>query len=210
MQQEPMPAGGGMFKQSYFKYYAEKPNAFILFNGNEKKVVNKAKCKYFQTIDTALKDKETNDYTVIGTWIATPDNELLLYNIFRDRLQVPDQWPNIRKQRERYSNLLFQAVEDKASGTGIIQTAKREGKPLKPLKADTDKVTRAFDIALMYENGIVYHLSNAPWLTDYESEITKFPKGKYDDQVDVASYAGILVSRGKVNIGGSRAFAASI
>jgi predicted phage terminase large subunit-like protein len=208
MQQDPQPDGGGMIKQSYFKYYTEKLNTFILFNGNDKKDIHKSKCKYFQTIDTALKDKQTSDYTVIGTWILTPENELLLYNVFRERLEVPDQWPEIKKQRQRYNRLLFQAVEDKASGTGIIQTARKEGKPLKKLTADTDKVSRAFDIALMYENGMVYHLSNAAWLTDYENEITKFPKAEFDDQMDMASYAGILVSRDKIKKQGrNRAFA---
>jgi len=211
MQQSPQPAGGGMIKQSYFKYYSERTSSYILYDGNDKKIIHKKKCKMFQTIDTALKDKETNCYTAIGTWILTPDNELLLYNVFRERLQVPDQWPEIKKQRQRYNRLLFQAVEDKASGTGIIQAARKEGKPLKKLKADTDKVSRAFDISLMYENGMVYHLSNATWLTDYENEMTKFPKGEFDDQVDMASYAGILVSRDKVQKhGNNRAFAAII
>jgi predicted phage terminase large subunit-like protein len=211
MQQNPQPAGGGMFKQSYFKYYKEEKGSFILYvDDKKKKRVPKSKCKFFQTIDTALKDKEVNDYTVIGTWGLTPDNELLLYNIYRDRIEVPDQWPTIKKYRTKYENgLLFQSVEDKASGTGIIQTARREGKPLKKLKADTDKVSRAFDISLMYENGMVYHLLNASWLTDFEDELTKFPKGKYDDQVDVSSYAGILVAQGKVKRK-SRSFAATV
>jgi hypothetical protein len=36
----------------------------------------------------------------------------------------------------------------------------------------------------MIENGFVYLPETAPWLAEYLHEITTFPKGKHDDQVD--------------------------
>ncbi|MBV8505356.1 MAG: phage terminase large subunit [Alphaproteobacteria bacterium] len=36
----------------------------------------------------------------------------------------------------------------------------------------------------MIENGFVYIPETAPWLADYLHEMTVFPKGKHDDQVD--------------------------
>lgn len=47
-----------------------------------------------------------------------------------------------------------------------------------------------------YEVGKVYHLQGALWLTEYENDLLAFPNGKYDDQVDVASYAGIEIADG--------------
>src|SRR4051794_17695504 len=36
----------------------------------------------------------------------------------------------------------------------------------------------------MIENGFVYIPETAPWLAEYLHEMTVFPKGKHDDQVD--------------------------
>jgi hypothetical protein len=36
----------------------------------------------------------------------------------------------------------------------------------------------------LIENGFVYIPETAPWLAEYLHELTVFPKGKHDDQVD--------------------------
>jgi Terminase RNaseH-like domain len=36
----------------------------------------------------------------------------------------------------------------------------------------------------MIENGFVYIPETAPWLAEYLHEMSVFPKGKHDDQVD--------------------------
>jgi hypothetical protein len=36
----------------------------------------------------------------------------------------------------------------------------------------------------MIENGFVHLPKEAPWLAEYLHELTAFPKGKHDDQVD--------------------------
>jgi len=36
----------------------------------------------------------------------------------------------------------------------------------------------------MIENGFVHLPDNAPWLSAYLHELTSFPKGRHDDQVD--------------------------
>jgi hypothetical protein len=36
----------------------------------------------------------------------------------------------------------------------------------------------------LIENGFVYILENASWLAEYLHEMTVFPRGKHDDQVD--------------------------
>ena len=72
------------------------------------------------------------------------------------------------------------------------QTAKRSRLPIIPLQPDTDKYTRALPMAILYQSGKVYHPAGTPWLHTWESELLEFPTGEHDDQVDTASYAGIL------------------
>ena len=43
--------------------------------------------------------------------------------------------------------------------------------------------------SIKFENGRIYLPKHAPWLDEYVSEITSFPGGKHDDQVDSTSQA---------------------
>jgi len=48
----------------------------------------------------------------------------------------------------------------------------------------TDKVMRLHAQTALIENGFVRIPETAPWLAEYLHEITVFPNGKHDDQVD--------------------------
>jgi hypothetical protein len=48
----------------------------------------------------------------------------------------------------------------------------------------TDKVMRMHAQTAMIENGFVHLPDAAPWLAQYLHELTVFPHGKHDDQVD--------------------------
>ena len=75
-------------------------------------------------------------------------------------------------------------VEDKVSGTGLIQTLKREGIPVLPIQRDRDKVTRAHDASPLVESGNVLLPRNAPFLSDFLVEANAFPLGAHDDMID--------------------------
>jgi predicted phage terminase large subunit-like protein len=81
-------------------------------------------------------------------------------------------------------------------GLTLYQMLLREGLPIRELKADSDKVTRALPAAARMEAGMIYFLDGAPWLGDYESELLAFPNGEHDDQVDVTAYAAQQVAAG--------------
>src|SRR5690606_33274311 len=74
-------------------------------------------------------------------------------------------------------------IEDKVSGTGLIQTLKRERIPVQGIKRDRDKVTRAIDVGPTAEAGCVYLPQNAPWLSDLLTELASFPAGSLDDLI---------------------------
>ena len=48
----------------------------------------------------------------------------------------------------------------------------------------TDKIMRMHAQTAMIENGFVHLPEAAPWLAQYLQELTVFPHGKHDDQVD--------------------------
>jgi predicted phage terminase large subunit-like protein len=77
-------------------------------------------------------------------------------------------------------------IEDKASGTQLIQELKREGHPVKAYSPayGMDKIMRLHPQTIHFENGHVFLPRTASWLNDYVAEMTGFPGTKYDDQVD--------------------------
>jgi predicted phage terminase large subunit-like protein len=76
-------------------------------------------------------------------------------------------------------------IEDKASGTQLIQELVGEGlHAVTRYQPQSDKVMRMHTQTAMTENGFVHLPKEAAWLAAYPHELTAFPKGRYDDQVD--------------------------
>ena len=81
-------------------------------------------------------------------------------------------------------------IEDKASGTQLIQDMLAEGVSMvKGCKPEGDKVMRVHAQSATVENGFVYLPEQAHWLDDYLHEMLVFPKGRHDDQVDSTAQA---------------------
>jgi predicted phage terminase large subunit-like protein len=107
--------------------------------------------------------------------------------VFRDRLEYPDLKRAVRAQRQMFSASVV-LIEDKASGTPLIQELNREGPGVvTQCKPEGDKVMRMRAQTAMIEDHRVHLPTDAPWLDDYLYELAVFPKGKHNDQVDSTS-----------------------
>ena len=176
-QQKPTPVSGNMVKRAWLKYFelGEQPATFDFV---------------LQSWDTANKSGELNDYSVCTTW-GVKDRRFYLLDVYRARLNYPELKRAIRTCAERYApNKIL--IEDKASGTQLIQDLLSEG--LNSVLAydappGNDKVMRLHAQTASFENGCVLLPSYAPWLSEYLSELTGFPGTKYDDQVDSTTQA---------------------
>lgn len=192
-QQRPSPAGGDIFKAESFRYFTQDENFFRLATDEGEKRFAKQDCRIFMTADTAATAKTTSDWTVLGKLAVTPENHLLVLDVYRVRLTVPEQWTFLLRKMEearRWSGYQWTGVEDSPVGKALLQQAALSGIPLKALPCTTDKVTRAQAISVLYENGRVFHPEFASWLAEYEHELLVFPNGQFDDQVDMVAHAG--------------------
>src|SRR6202049_477460 len=169
-QQSPAPLGGGLVKAEWFKRYRanERPKSFE---------------RIVQSWDTANKATELSDFSVCTTWGVRGKN-LYLLGLLRQRLEYPALKRAVRQQQN-----LFDAtevlIEDKASGTQLIQELIVDGCHGVPrYQPTTDKIMRLNSQTGVIENGFVHIPETAPWLAEYLHEMTVFPKGKHDDQVD--------------------------
>ena len=79
-------------------------------------------------------------------------------------------------------------IEDRSSGTQLIQDLRKDGnvRPI-AINQEGDKTTRMYLQAAKLEAGSVLIPEQAPWLQDFQDEILQFPDGRHDDQVDSMS-----------------------
>jgi predicted phage terminase large subunit-like protein len=90
----------------------------------------------------------------------------------------------VREQAQAFAAEVV-LIEDKASGTQLIQELVADGlHAVTRYQPQSDKVMRMHAQTAMIENGFVHLPKEAAWLAEYLHELTAFPKGKQDDQVD--------------------------
>jgi predicted phage terminase large subunit-like protein len=75
--------------------------------------------------------------------------------------------------------------------------AKRQGLNIRELKADRDKVSRAYPLVAKMESGDIYFPKNAMWISNVQSELLRFPEAEHDDIVDSLAYAVLETKRRK-------------
>jgi predicted phage terminase large subunit-like protein len=143
-----------------------------------------------QSWDTANKSGELNDFSVCTTW-GVIDKQFYLLDVLRKRLNFADLKREVFRQAERYSpdGIL---VEDKASGTQLIQDLQDDGRlHVRPYSPPTgaDKIMRLHAQTDLFENGRVFLPKHAFWLPEYIAELTGFPGTRHDDQVDSTTQA---------------------
>lgn len=186
-QQNPIVLGGTVIKEEWFRFYPNYKNALYK--------------RLFMTADTALKVKEANDFTAIGMWGITTNNELYLLDMIHGKWEAPDlerQFISFwNKWRTGVGGIKTNSVyiEDKASGTGLIQSIRRKGGiPVIPIEPEKDKLTRVMDVSPYIESGLLY----LPMSKEYEiskkliSECTAFTaddRHEHDDMVDMMTMA---------------------
>ena len=142
----------------------------------------------FQSWDTANKPTELSDYSVCTTW-GVKEKHVYLLHVFRKRLDYPELKRAVREQAEAFRPHTI-LIEDKASGTQLIQELVSEGmSAITKYEPTMDKTMRMHSVTSTIENGFVHLPEKAPWLGEYLHELTSFPKGKYDDQADSTSQA---------------------
>jgi len=173
LQQRPAPRGGGIIKGAWFGQYETLPELEWL-------------AVY---ADTAQKAGQEHDYSVFELWGRTVTGQAILIDLRRGKWEAPDLLTEARSFwlacRERFGpKLRAMKVEDKVSGTGLIQTLRREGIPVLPIKRNRDKVSRAYDAAPFIESGNVLLPMWSHWLADFVGEAEAFPSGANDDQLD--------------------------
>lgn len=179
-QQRPSSKGGDVIKRAWFKRYSVLPlMRRVIIAG-----------------DTAQKVKQHNDFSVFIVAGIGIDGGLYVIDLIRGKWEAPelerkleDIWNKYRASHKAQSVY----IEDKSSGTGLIQSIQRKRNiPIKGVQVDADKYTRVLGIQGFIESGYVFLPDGAEWVEDFLSECEKFTatdSHKHDDQVDTLTMA---------------------
>ena len=141
--------------------------------------------------DTALKASELADYSVGTVWhVQNRGQKIHLVDLVRGRLEYPELvaaalalW---RKWKVEGVHT-YLVIEDKGSGSSLIQSLKREQVYAHQhhAKLEGDKVMRLTAQAAHFHAGVVHFREDAPWLGELMAELLGFPGVRNDDQVEL-------------------------
>lgn len=183
--QNPVAVGGNIIRGEWFGRYGGHGSPVL------------PKIKYRKVFaDTAQKTKERNDFSVFQEWGMGDDGKIYLLDMIRGKWEAPelkrraiDFW-NKCKARDviKFGQLRELVVEDKSSGTGLIQEIKLLNQiPVKGVERVKDKLTRVMDGVSYVEARLLCLPSDAPFTNDFIQECEAFTSDDShanDDQID--------------------------
>jgi predicted phage terminase large subunit-like protein len=187
LQQRPSPPGGAIYKADW---WAEGRNRYHVSDTSIRVVAR------WLSLDTALKDKDANDYSACLVFELLEDYRVRLRWVWKARLTFPDLVRDIAASAREWNDdgLLYGIViEDKVSGTSAIQTMIEIAPEwMRPLiiafEPSGSKTYRARQASLWCERDCVLlphpHPTAVPWLFQWEIDRDEFPRGEHDDTID--------------------------
>lgn len=169
--QRPVSIEGALFNMEGFKWWSDLP----------------AMEYYSIYADTAQKTGERNDFSVIQLW-GKAESGIYLVDQVRGKWEAPQLETTALAFWEKHKGKYIRGfnVEDKASGTGLIQSLRRSNIPIIGIPRDRDKYTRGLDAAPWVATGMVHLPANEEWTVALRAELQMFDGlgTGWDDQVD--------------------------
>lgn len=181
--QDPIPDTGQRFRAEWFRFLESRPSMGY---------------RWVRCWDLAAATGTRADYTAGALVGADDDGNLVIADV--TRWIAP--WPETRRRLKAVmradgpgvavgiEKVAFQlaAVQDLLADPDLI------GFSIRPVAVDRDKEARADVWAARAEAGKVA-LVRGPWNREFLDEVTAFPRGRHDDQVDAVSLAVQLLGR---------------
>jgi predicted phage terminase large subunit-like protein len=204
-QQRPSPAGGGMLKDHWWRYWV--PRGATLPGGKPYPPVE-AKLEdgtpfhcpvvelpddleeLLQSWDMTFKDTKASAYVVGQVWGRKLADRFLLDEV-REKMDFPKTLKAVLDVTEKWPGAVLKLVEEKANGAAVIQTLRSHVSGLVAIEPDGSKEARCAAVSPVIESGNVYlpHPMLYHWVYGFTGECGVFPNGTYKDRVDAMTQA---------------------
>jgi predicted phage terminase large subunit-like protein len=197
--QDPAPAGGGIFKKHWWRYWQFKgqklpPVTIKMPDGTYKNIepveLPESFDEMLQSWDCAFKGGHDNDGVSGQVWAKKSADKFLLDRMY-DKMTFTQTLQAIRSMSEKWPKTYSKLVEDKANGSAVIDTLQREISGLVAVNPEGGKEVRAQAASPQIESGNVFlpHPQIYDWVDSFIDTFAKFPKVKHDDDVDATTQA---------------------
>ena len=186
-QGRPTPDSGDVFNRTWWRRYdvpiwSQQPDGSYVVPGASEVI---------QSWDMAFKDKSNSDFVAGQVW-ARRGADVYLVDQVHARLSFTDTIAAFRRLVAKWPQASAKLVEDKANGTAVIDSLRKEVGGIIPINPRESKIARARAISPFIESGNV-HLPEASIalfdVAGFIEECTSFDNGAHDDQVDAMSQA---------------------
>lgn len=196
LDQDPIPAGGAMFKAADLRYWAAEPGPVATAGPDAPPSVALPKRFDFIVItaDCSMKDEEQNDPVALQVWGRNGPNYFLLAGEV-DQMDLAKTCRRLTAMRTTGWGKLasYILVEDKANGPNVIKTLEKRFPGVMKVDPKRSKVDRAMACTPMFDSHNVYlpdpSMPGYSWVLDFILELVKFPRARHDDQVDAMGQA---------------------
>ena len=181
-QGEPTPDEGVQFKREWVRYYDKLPENMRMYGASDYAVT-----------------EDDNDYTVHGIVGIDEHDDMYVVEMWRQQTET-DKWIEaLFHLVQKWKPLVWgeESGQIIKSVGPFIDKRQREDKVYfrrEQFTSAVNKVIRARSFEARMSMGKVYFPRNEEWGETLISELIKFPLGKNDDQVDVMSLFGRMIS----------------
>ena len=128
-------------------------------------------------------------------WLVRGQHSYLI-DLWRERVDYPQLKHAVWRLREKYPRATL-LIEDKGSGTSLIQELRANNIGVIPINPEGDKITRCAAISAQFEAGGVFLPKSAPWLDSFKTELLGFPNTRHDDQVNSVTQALTWIAKNR-------------
>ena len=176
-QQCPVPRAGGYFPPDRWRWYDDVPT----------------QGEIIQSWDLAFKGTDQSDY-VVGIVALRVGAVLYVLDRMKGKWTFPETIDAIRRMQERWPQTSRVLVEDAANGSAVVASLKEDVNGIIAVKPEGGKGSRAAVAQARVDAGQVYlprprtaagvDCLEHGWVDDFVDVLARFPKGRYDDDVD--------------------------
>lgn len=195
------------FKMGWFRRYSVRGDHYVLGIDGRGPMCHRDEMQVFFTVDPAASSKEgpgdnkrfqvEQSWTVIAVWGLTPDYHLLLLEIIRIRVEIPEVVKAVVAAARKWKPNRI-GMEATGVGKGAFQMVARTGLPVFPINPHSDKLVRSTEGQIRAEQGKIWlpQLPGPGWLPAFEGEVSTWTgdPGEQDNQIDTLSYAAKMVT----------------
>ena len=129
-----------------------------------------------------------NDWSVCTTWVVARKQRWYLVDVVRFRADYPTLKARVVQNAKKWGARRV-LVEDKGTGTPLVQELRRQISGILGVEPEGDKISRMAVASAKMEAGQVFLPEKAAWLADLEAELFAFPGSRHDDQCELISQA---------------------